>query len=66
MLSGASARSRTDLPMPRPMAGSSSRTPDLPTRLSRRGPLNVTDTKSFYGGDERGYIDFPDWATSGA
>ena len=52
--------------MPRPMAGSSSRTPDLPTRLSRRGPLNVTDTKSFYGGDERGYIDFPDWATSGA
>ena len=35
--------------------------PDLPTRLSRRGPLNVPDTKSFYGGDERGYIDYPEW-----
>ncbi len=39
--------------------------PDLPTRLSRRGPLNVPDTKSFYGGDERGYIDYPEWAKSG-
>ena len=39
--------------------------PDLPTRLSRRGPLNVPDTKSFYGGDERGYIDYPEWAESG-
>ena len=36
--------------------------PDLPTRLSRRGPLNAPDTKSFYGGDERGYIDYPAWA----
>ena len=39
--------------------------PDLPTRLSRRGPLNVPDTASFYGGDERGYIDYPEWAKSG-
>jgi N-ethylmaleimide reductase len=39
--------------------------PDLPTRLSRRGPFNVPDTKSFYGGDERGYIDYPEWAKSG-
>ena len=39
--------------------------PDLPTRLSRRGPLNVPDTKSFYGGDEHGYIDYPEWAKSG-
>jgi len=39
--------------------------PDLPTRLSRRGPLNVPDTKSFYGGDERGYIDYPEWTQSG-
>jgi N-ethylmaleimide reductase len=39
--------------------------PDLPTRLSRRGPLNAPDTKSFYGGDERGYIDYPEWAKSG-
>jgi N-ethylmaleimide reductase len=40
--------------------------PDLPTRLIRRGPLNVPDTISFYGGDERGYIDYPEWAESGA
>jgi N-ethylmaleimide reductase len=40
--------------------------PDLPARLRRRGPLNAPDTKSFYGGDERGYIDYPVWATSGA
>jgi len=39
--------------------------PDLPTRLSRRGPLNVPDTSSFYGGAERGYIDYPEWAKSG-
>ena len=39
--------------------------PDLPARLSRRGPLNAPDTKSFYGGDERGYIDYPEWAKSG-
>jgi N-ethylmaleimide reductase len=36
--------------------------PDLPMRLSRRGPLNVPDTERFYGGDERGYIDYPEWA----
>src|SRR5271165_3839820 len=39
--------------------------PDLPARLSRHGPLNVPDTKSFYGGDERGYVDYPEWAKSG-
>jgi N-ethylmaleimide reductase len=39
--------------------------PDLPTRLSRRGPFNVPDTGSFYGGDERGYIDYPESANSG-
>ena len=39
--------------------------PDLPTRLSRRGPLNVPDTASFYGGDERGYTDYPELAKSG-
>jgi N-ethylmaleimide reductase len=39
--------------------------PDLPIRLSRRGPMNAPDTKSFYGGDERGYIDYPEWALSG-
>jgi N-ethylmaleimide reductase len=40
--------------------------PDLPKRLSRRGPLNVPDTGSFYGGDERGYIDYPEWARAEA
>ena len=39
--------------------------PDLPMRLSRRGPLNVPDTGNFYGGDERGHIDYPEWAKSG-
>lgn len=38
--------------------------PDLPIRLSRRGPLNTPDVGSFYGGDERGYIDYPEWANS--
>ncbi len=37
--------------------------PDLPKRLSRRGPFNVPDTKSFYGGDERGYVDYPELAS---
>ena len=35
--------------------------PDLPTRLRRRGPLNVPDQASFYGGDEHGYVDYPVW-----
>lgn len=39
--------------------------PDLPKRLKYRGPLNVPDTKSFYGGDQRGYTDYPSWAESG-
>jgi len=39
--------------------------PDLPTRLSRGRSMSVPDTKSFYGGDERGYIDYPEWAESG-
>ena len=38
--------------------------PDLPTRLNCRGPFNVPDTKSFYGGDEHGYIDYPEWVKS--
>lgn len=39
--------------------------PDLPIRLSHRAPLNEPDTGSFYGGDERGYIDYPEWVRSG-
>src|SRR5262245_40492874 len=33
--------------------------PDLPLRFARRAPLNVPDRASFYGGDDRGYIDYP-------
>jgi N-ethylmaleimide reductase len=33
--------------------------PDLPLRLARRATLNVPDRGSFYGGDDRGYIDYP-------
>jgi N-ethylmaleimide reductase len=35
--------------------------PDLPLRLSRRGPLNAPDIGSFYGGTEKGYTDYPAW-----
>jgi len=33
--------------------------PDLPLRFARSAPLNVPDRVSFYGGDDRGYIDYP-------
>jgi N-ethylmaleimide reductase len=33
--------------------------PDLPLRFARHAPLNVPDRGSFYGGDDRGYIDYP-------
>lgn len=33
--------------------------PDLPERLRRRAPLNAPDTATFYGGDARGYVDYP-------
>ena len=39
--------------------------PDLPARLRRRAPLNAPDPKSFYGGDEHGYIDYPALTGSG-
>ena len=32
--------------------------PDLPLRFARHAALNVADHSSFYGGDERGYIDY--------
>jgi N-ethylmaleimide reductase len=35
--------------------------PDLPKRLQYRGPLNAPDQKSFYGGTEIGYTDYPNW-----
>jgi len=33
--------------------------PDLPERLRRGGPFNTPDRKTFYGGAEAGYIDYP-------
>jgi N-ethylmaleimide reductase len=33
--------------------------PDLVERLRAGAPLNVPDRTTFYGGDERGYLDYP-------
>lgn len=33
--------------------------PDLPRRLQLRAPLNTPDPHTFYGGDSRGYTDYP-------
>jgi len=33
--------------------------PDLPVRYIKQAPLNEPDPDTFYGGDERGYIDYP-------
>jgi N-ethylmaleimide reductase len=33
--------------------------PDLPERFAENAPLNVPDRKTFYGGTEAGYIDYP-------
>jgi N-ethylmaleimide reductase len=33
--------------------------PDLPERLRHRRPLNSPDPDSFYGGDAKGYTDYP-------
>jgi N-ethylmaleimide reductase len=33
--------------------------PDLPLRLAAGGPFNAPDRSQFYGGDERGYTDYP-------
>jgi N-ethylmaleimide reductase len=33
--------------------------PDLPERFKRGTPLNEPDPTTFYGGDERGYTDYP-------
>ena len=33
--------------------------PDLPERFKRNAPLNSPDPKTFYAGEERGYIDYP-------
>ncbi|GAB3425391.1 alkene reductase [Flindersiella endophytica] len=33
--------------------------PDLPARLAAGGPFNAPDRATFYGGDHRGYTDYP-------
>lgn len=33
--------------------------PDLPARLAVGGPYNTPDAATFYGGDHRGYTDYP-------
>lgn len=38
--------------------------PDLPTRLRDDAPLNEWDASTFYGGDERGYTDYPTLASA--
>jgi N-ethylmaleimide reductase len=40
--------------------------PDLPERLRRNAPLNQPDPASFYGGDGRGYTDYPALEAAGA
>jgi N-ethylmaleimide reductase len=33
--------------------------PDLPERFARNAPLNAPDPTTYYGGDEKGYTDYP-------
>ena len=33
--------------------------PDLPQRFQRGAPLNTPDPQTYYGGDEKGYVDYP-------
>jgi N-ethylmaleimide reductase len=33
--------------------------PDLVERIKSGAPLNEADRSTFYGGDERGYVDYP-------
>ena len=33
--------------------------PDLPSRLALNAPLNEPGVSTFYGGDEKGYTDYP-------
>ncbi|MDN9006665.1 hypothetical protein Q0P47_13900, partial [Staphylococcus aureus] len=34
--------------------------PDLVTRLRRNAPLNEPDPATFFGGDAKGYTDYPE------
>ncbi len=39
--------------------------PDLPYRFAHQLPLNTSDSATFYGGDEKGYADYPAWSGNG-
>jgi N-ethylmaleimide reductase len=36
--------------------------PDLPYRFAHQLPLNTPDSATFYGGDEKGYTNYPEWS----
>ncbi|MDO9140860.1 MAG: alkene reductase [Methylobacter sp.] len=36
--------------------------PDLPERFAKNWPLNTPDQTTFYGGDEKGYTDYPKYS----
>ncbi|MBL1203592.1 MAG: alkene reductase [Nostoc sp. ZfuVER08] len=38
--------------------------PDLPRRLALNAPLNEPNQATFYGGDEKGYTDYPFWSAA--
>jgi N-ethylmaleimide reductase len=38
--------------------------PDLPQRFALKAPLNPADSATFYGGGEKGYIDYPSLAVA--
>jgi len=40
--------------------------PDLPERFAQNTPLNVPNQATFYGGNERGYTDYPSLETKSA
>jgi N-ethylmaleimide reductase len=40
--------------------------PDLAERFAEAAPLNAPDRDTFYGGGERGYVDYPTLQTAGA
>ena len=40
--------------------------PDLPERFRRNLPLNPYDRSTFYGGDHRGYVDYPFYGAAAA
>ncbi|MDP3878472.1 MAG: alkene reductase [Methylobacter sp.] len=38
--------------------------PDLPERFAKNLPLNTPDQATFYGGDEKGYTDYPHYSAN--